>query len=108
MTVNDLEHDPEFDGKADHDEDACGPPVMRDCVDDCLERMIEMLEGAGYDVPVADQAMNEAMALLIEGEMLPDTPDLDQPETAKIAWIANAEPLIRHKLREMGLEFPEE
>lgn len=111
MTEHDLDYDPELDGgglEESHDPDDCGPPVHRDCVDDCLERIIEMLEHAGYDEAVADQAMHEAMAMLIETSTLPDTPDLDQPETAKVAWIANAEALIRGKLREMGLEFPEE
>lgn len=110
MTDQDLDFDPELDkGNAqEHDDDRCGPPVNRDCVDDCLERLLDMLERSGYDGPIADQAVNEAMAMLIESNQLSDTPDLDQPETAKIAWIANAEALIRGQLRQMGLEFSEE
>lgn len=106
----DMAFDPDLDKGMEDDDvaDHCGPPVMHDCVDDCLESIIELLVKNGYDDSVADEAVSQAMATLMESNEILDTPDLDQPETSKHQWIANASPQIRNKLRAMGLEFEEE
>lgn len=110
--LDDLDFDPEFDGEGLHEHiesgDDCGPPVHRDCVDDCLESLIEMLERNDYDAEVADQAVYQAMESLMLQESITDTPDIDQPEASKHAWIANARSQIVDRLREMGLEFSED
>lgn len=101
-------HDPEFDGGAlneDHIDDHCSAPVLRDCVDDCLEGLIEELVKSGYDDEVAMEAVYQSMATLMESNTIADTPDIDQPEPAKYAWIANASAQIRAELARMGLEF---
>ena len=102
-----MDHDPDIDGKHD-DDDECGPPVNRDIVDDCLESLIEMLVKSGYDDEIADKALYTALESLMESRTIGDTPDLDQPDTVKHQWIANATPLVRRKLREMGLDLEED
>lgn len=99
-------HDPEEELLGDTDE-GCGPPTERDAVDDALEGLISALTDAGYDDKDAEDAVFSAMELLHGADQCTDTPDIDEPEEVKTAWIFNNVPRIRQKLREMGLEFAE-
>lgn len=99
-------HDPEEALLGDHDEE-CGPPTERDVIDDALEGVILLLVNAGYDDEDSEDAVFAAMEQLHNADLCTDTPDIDEPEQAKTAWIFNHIPRIKQKLREMGLDFTE-
>lgn len=90
------------------DDALCGPPTEWDMVDDALGDLINLLTDNDYDDETAEEAVFDALSQLTDEGAVPDTPDLDEPETVKAGWIANNMPKIKLKLQSMGLEFSEQ
>lgn len=100
--------DPSWDEEELLGDDDCGPPVHSDVVDEALEQIIESLVTAGYDDADAEDAVWSALEQLHAADQISDTPDIDESEEAKTAWIFNTVPRLKQKLVEMGLDFSQE
>lgn len=87
------------------DESECGEPEKWDMVDSALDGLVQMLVDNDYPEGDAEEAVFDALSYLIDDESVEDTPDVDKDEGIKSAWVNNAVPKIKAKLKEMGLEF---
>lgn len=89
------------------DDSECGPDEKRDLVDDAIDGVIDLLIKAEYEEDSAIEATYDAMEILIGDGTMEDTPELDEPDDVKQAWIAHSIPALKAQLKVMGLEFEE-
>lgn len=102
---SDYGQEDSLDGAIDDEDDECGPVDGGDVIDDALEAMMKVLVDAGYDEDSAESATFDALEALMTDGHLEDMPDISDPAENKAQWVANAMPLVRSQLKEMGLDF---
>jgi hypothetical protein len=86
-------------------DNACGPTRDPDEVETCIQDYITKLAAAGYVEEDAERAVFDALASLVESNILPDTPDYDAPLPQKNTWIERFQKVIEIKLKAMGLDL---
>lgn len=94
-------------GAADIDllDEDCGPSDGRDMVDRAIDGLVNLLTAADYEDDSALDAVFDAMEKLLDTGVINDTPDMDVSDEDKLNWISKSVPLIKDKLKQMGLEF---
>jgi hypothetical protein len=78
---------------------------LSDEVDQAIQSHITALCEAGYEEVQAEDLVFEALAWLIEKEIIPDTPDINAPDYIKLAWIESFHSQLPTRLAEQGVEF---
>lgn len=76
---------------------------LGDEIDGVIKRHIEALHEAGYSDDEAESLVFDALAWLIEKDIIPDTPDINAPENIKWAWIESFNNNLPTKLAEQGV-----
>lgn len=103
--------DEEIQAAIDSDEpwalidNACGPLRKPDEVEEAIQKWVTKLADLGYYDGDADRAVFDALAALIENNMLPDAPDYDEPLPVKNVWIERFNNAMPTRLIGMGIEL---
>jgi len=86
-------------------DNACGPLRQADEVEKAIQEWITKLSDLGYYDGDADRAVFDALAALIENNMLPDAPDYEEPLLVKKVWIERFNNAMPTRLIGMGIEL---
>jgi hypothetical protein len=87
------------------EDNACGPLQESDVVEDAIQWWIGYLNDAGYYEEDSQRAVFDALAALVEHNIIPDCPDIDQPLPIKNSWVARFNERIQVKLVELGIDL---
>lgn len=106
-----IKLDAEVEGLIDSDahwpmeHNACGPMIASDEIEDAIQRWIGTLSDAGYYEEDAERAVFDALASLVENNIIPDCPDYDMPLPVKNSWIASFDREVAVKLVQLGIDL---
>jgi hypothetical protein len=87
------------------EDNACGPMRSGDEIEDAIQRWIGHLNDVGYYEEDAERAVFDALAALVENNIIPDCPDYDMPLPVKKAWISTFDEKIQVKLVQLGIDL---
>lgn len=89
-------------------ETACGQCLLPpDSVEGAIRAWVSRLEGLGYYSDDAQLAVFDALAYLVEKEIIPDTPMMEASDDDKSSWIELFDKKIHARLVAVGIDFSE-
>jgi hypothetical protein len=106
-----IKLDEQIEALVDSDEpwtlsdNVCGAMVAPDEVELSIRSWIKKLSDAGYYTEDAERAVYDAMAALIENNMIPDAPDYDVPLPTKNVWIERFNNAMPTRLIALGIDL---
>ena len=106
-----IKLDEQIEALVDSDEpwtlsdNVCGAMVAPDEVELSIRGWIKKLSDAGYYSEDAERAVYDAMAALIENNMIPDAPDYDVPLPTKNVWIERFNNAMPTRLIALGIDL---
>lgn len=86
-------------------DNACGPLRKADEIEISIQQWITKLSDLGYYSEDAERAVFDALAALVENNLLPDTPDYDVPFPEKSVWIERFNTAMPVRLIGMGIDL---
>jgi len=89
-------------------ETACGQCLLPpDSIENAIRLWVIRLENIGYEPDDSQAAVFDALAYLVETEVLPDTPMMEDANDAKDSWISQFNEKIYARLVAVGIDFSE-
>lgn len=87
------------------EDNTCGPIRSADEVEAAIQWWIGFLGDVGYYEEDAERAVFDALAALVESNIIPDCPEYDVPTPEKNVWIERFNTQIKVRLVSMGIEL---
>ena len=89
-------------------ETACGQELLPpDNVEHAIREWISKVENSGYDDESSQMAVYDALAFLVENDIIEDTPLVEDEEEIKTKWIDLFNKKIYARLVAVGIDFSE-
>lgn len=87
-------------------ETACGQCLLPpDDVENAIRKCIIHLENCGYEPDDAQLAVFDALAYLVDKDIIPDAPLMEASDSEKSKWISQFDEKIYDRLKAVGIEF---
>jgi len=78
------------------------PDEQHDLVDEAIWGVMDEVIAFGHSESAAEKRVRDAIDKLVKDEVVSETPEYDEPDGVKSAWISNSLPRVKNYLRMKG------